>query len=296
MSQHSTCARSLASLGRAGNHALTKIAAARAFALLLPALAGAGATACGSSNAPAAPPPAAMPTYVLVHGAFMGAWAWDDVAAGLRAKGATVVAEDLPAHGADTTPVSGATLDAYVAKVVGAIDLAGSNVVLVGHSMGGVVVTQAAEQRPDKIARLVYVAAYEPANGQSLQSLSMTDSGSHLGAVFTVNPTAGTASVPASALGDVFCGDCSQAALAKIRDHYRDEPLAPLGAAVHTTAANWGRVPKDYVFTTQDHAVSYALQQTMAGAAATRKTVTLTASHSPFLSVPDSVVGALTGP
>jgi pimeloyl-ACP methyl ester carboxylesterase len=98
--------------------------------------------------------------YVLVHGAWMGAWAWDDVAAGLRAANADVAAVELPAHGADTTGLEGATLDAYVAKVRAAVDAAGGPVILVGHSLGGVVVTATAELAAPSIAKLVYLGAY----------------------------------------------------------------------------------------------------------------------------------------
>jgi pimeloyl-ACP methyl ester carboxylesterase len=80
---------------------------------------------------------------VLVHGAFGGAWCWEPVLPGLRAAGHTVEAIDLPGHGEDKTPVAEVTLDAYADRVCGVL-AAGPPAVLVGHSMGGVVVTQAA--------------------------------------------------------------------------------------------------------------------------------------------------------
>jgi len=232
---------------------------------------------------------------VLVHGAFMGAWAWDAVAAKLRADGAKVTAVELPAHGADRAPVSGATLDAYVAKVEGAIDAAGEPVILVGHSMGGVVITQVAEQRPDKIAKLVYVAAILPKDGQSLQDLASKDAGSHLGPALTPNPATGTGSVAVSKLRDIFCADCTDAEEAAIESHYRDEPLAPFVTPVHLTAASYGRVTKFYIYTKQDLAVSYNAQQSMTAGVTFASTATLDTSHSPFLSRPDAFLAALLG-
>ena len=114
-------------------------------------------------------------TYVLVHGAFAGAWTWDRVVPLLEADGSTVLTLDLPSHGDDATPIAEATLDGYTAKVVELIDSADEPVVLVGHSMGGLVVSQAAEARPDKIERLVYLAAFLTEDGASLLTASAGD-------------------------------------------------------------------------------------------------------------------------
>ena len=234
-------------------------------------------------------------TYVLVHGAWMGAWAWDEVATGLRAKGATVVAVELPAHGKDTTPLQGANLDAYVSKVGGAVDAAGKPVVLVGHSMAGMVITQVAELKADKIKALVYLAAYLPKDGQKLLDLAMTDSDSHSGKNAKIDEKNGIADIPKEFLQDDFLADGSPDALARLQANYRPEPLAGFIAPVKTTAANWGRVPKVYVYTKQDHAVSYSLQQKMTAGVSFASTVTLDTSHSPFLSQPAQVVAALAG-
>ncbi|HVE81680.1 MAG TPA: alpha/beta fold hydrolase [Myxococcales bacterium] len=230
---------------------------------------------------------------VLVHGAWQGAWALGPVATQLRYDGTKVSVVELPAHGADQTPVSAATLDAYVNKVGESVDAEGQPVVLVGHSMAGMVISQYAERNPAKVKSLVYLAAYLPADGQSLQDLAYTDGDSHLGPALVVNASEGTGTIPQDKLQDVFCADCSASTLDSLKSNYRDEPLAPIGTPVSLTAAAWGSVPKSYVFTTQDNAVSYALQQRMAGAVTLRGSATLETSHSPFLSAPSKVVDAL---
>lgn len=230
---------------------------------------------------------------VLVHGAWMGAWAWDPVATQLRQQGQKVSVVELPAHGSDQTPVSGATLDAYVDKVGQAVAAEDQPVVLVGHSMAGMVISQYAERAPEKVKLLVYLAAYLPANGQSLQDLAYTDPDSHLGPALVVDGENGTGAIPQDKLQDIFCADCGTAELASIDSHYRDEPLAPIGTPVQLTQAAWGSVPKSYVFTTGDHAVSYNLQQRMAAEVTLAGSATLETSHSPFLSAPSQVKGAL---
>ena len=108
-----------------------------------------------------------MPRILLVHGAFGQAACWDRVIPGLRAAGHSAEAIDLPGAGEDQTPVAEITLDRYARRVCEALS-EGPPAILVGHSMGGMVITQAAARCPDRIERLVYVAAFLPEDGQSL--------------------------------------------------------------------------------------------------------------------------------
>jgi pimeloyl-ACP methyl ester carboxylesterase len=237
----------------------------------------------------------AKKSYVLVHGAWMGAWCWDDVATGLRAGGDTVATVELPAHGADQTPVSDATLDAYVATVAAAIDAAPQPVILVGHSMGGVVVTEVAETDGAKIDRLVYIGAYMPKDGQTLNDLASSDADSHLGPVLQIDQVNGVAHIPSEDLADIFIADGTSSEIASVVSNYRDEPLVPFLTPVHTTAAGWGAVSKAYVYTKEDHAVSLSLQQTMTADVTLAATATLDTSHAPFLSRPEMVISTLQG-
>ncbi|MGI9621327.1 MAG: esterase/lipase family protein [Acidimicrobiales bacterium] len=110
-----------------------------------------------SSRAP--PRAAEVGTFVLVHGAFRGGWSWDRVREPLDSAGHETHAPDLTdAH---------ATLDSYIEELVDLFserDL--GEVVLVGHSQGGVVIRAASQRLSDRIARLVYIDAPVPENGQ----------------------------------------------------------------------------------------------------------------------------------
>ena len=136
-----------------------------------------------------ATPQSDHPVFVLVHGAWHGAWCYAHVATALAARGHLSIARDLPAHGinarfpasyfarpldkdafgAEPSPVANTTLDDYATQVMQAVDdayaLGRGKVVLVGHSMGGLAITAAAERAPDKIAKIVYLAAFMPASG-----------------------------------------------------------------------------------------------------------------------------------
>ncbi len=237
--------------------------------------------------------PLASTSFVLVHGAWMGAWSWDAVATRLRARGATVTTIELPGHGADQTPVPQTSLDAYVAAVTAKVDASAGPVVLVGHSMAGIVISAVAEQRAGKLAGVVYLAAYVPKDQETLQALAGTDAASHVGPALQIDAQHGVAGIAREKLQDIFCADCPADAVALLTARYRDEPLPAFGAPVHVTPDAWGKVPKFYVYTTQDHAVSYDLQQRMTAGIAWAGTATLETSHAPFLSRPDAVVDAL---
>ena len=99
-----------------------------------------------------------MARLVLVHGAYGGAWCWSRVVGPLEAAGHTVETLDLPGAGDDLTPVEGVTLEACAARVGDVLAHSNEPALLVGHSMGGVVITQAASNHPDRIASLAYVA------------------------------------------------------------------------------------------------------------------------------------------
>ncbi len=143
---------------------------------------------------------------MLVHGALLGEFSWTCVERRLVADGNTVITLDLPDHGADQTPVDQITLNSYRDAVVRAIGER-SNVVLVGHSFGGVVVSRVAEAIPARISKLVYLAALIPQNGESANSLSMMDKDSLFGQCAT--PTAGALVFNPNGVGPVFCNDCT---------------------------------------------------------------------------------------
>ena len=116
-----------------------------------------------------------MATYLLIHGAWHGGWCWRKVVDLLGAQGHTVLAPDLPGHGDDNTPTASVTLASYADRVCEVASAQAEPVILAGHSMGGVVITQAAERCPDRVAALVYVCAFLPRNGDSLMTWAAQD-------------------------------------------------------------------------------------------------------------------------
>src|SRR5262245_46240161 len=114
-----------------------------------------------------------MATFVICHGAWSAAWAWKKARPLLRAAGHEVFTPTYTGLGERAHLASRAiTLDTHIADILGVIDCEDLNdIVLVGHSYGGMVATGVADRVPGRIARLVYLDAFVPESGQSLFDL-----------------------------------------------------------------------------------------------------------------------------
>ena len=235
---------------------------------------------------------ASSKTFVIVHGAWQGPWAWQNVKAGLEAKGQKVILVQLAGHEKDQTDPSAITLALYTDQVTTAINGVSGQVVLVGHSLGGMVISSVAEKIPSKIERLIYLAAYVPVSGQTLFDLAKTDGQSLLSPALTF-PTQYTIDVARDQLANVFIQDGTDVEKQQMLANYKVEPAGPFQEPVVLTSAAYGSVAKYYIHTSQDHAISPDLQSRMVAAAGIKSEYNLNTSHSPFLSKPDSVTTLL---
>lgn len=224
-------------------------------------------------------------TIVLVHGAWSDASAWDHIVPQLKSAGFEVIAVNLPGHGKDNTPPAGITLDNYVAVVKKAIGTK-NNVILVGHSMGGAIIGEVAEQIPTQIKKLIYLAAFLPHNGEAMISIAQTDTESHLVKYLQVNKEEGSASVAKDGFIDAFAADAPDAVKEQLLNTLKPEPLAPVVTPVVLSDANYGKVEKVFIYTVNDHAISYAVQQKMVAEANIGRTYALPSSHAAFLAMP----------
>ncbi len=228
--------------------------------------------------------------YVLVHGAWQAPYVWDQVKSKLEQEGNSVTVVELPGHGDDQTIPSTITLNLYTTTVLDALSKINGKVILVGHSLGGMIISSVAEQVPTKIEKLVYLAAYLPSSGQSLLDLAGTDAGSSLGGQdILIKNADGTLDIKHDRITDIFIQDGSVQVQDLVLQNYRPEPAIPFTNQVTLTAANFGAVEKVYIKTLQDHVVSPALQDQMIATAGVKTVYELNTSHSAFLAKPDSV-------
>lgn len=197
-------------------------------------------SSCSKKNNDVKP---AVKNYVLVHGAWQAPYVWDAVKTSLANEGNNVTVVELPGHGSDQTVPSTLTLNSYRDKVTDAISRMDGKVILVGHSLGGMIISAVAEQNPSKIEKLVYIAAYLPSSGQSLLDLANTDAGSALGTPGILAQNAdGTLDVKRDQIASIFIQDGSAQIQNLVLQNYRPEPAIPFTNPVTLTTDNFGSV------------------------------------------------------
>ena len=129
-----------------------------------------------------------MATFLLVHGAWHGAWCWDRLTPLLRERGHKVAAFDLPCHGQDRGGWWRASMGRYVARIRIVAEQLGEPPILVGHSMGGMEITRAAAEAPSLYRALHYLCAFVPLAGDSLIRLARLDEESLVPRHTTIRP------------------------------------------------------------------------------------------------------------
>jgi pimeloyl-ACP methyl ester carboxylesterase len=224
--------------------------------------------------------------FVLVHGAWQGAWNWYKVVTILEAAGHTVTLVELPSHGIDSTPPGSVTLQDYTDKVVQSLDAISEPVVLVAHSMGGIAASTAAEARPAKVQKLVYLAAFLIPNGGTMLDVALSDTEALTLPNFIIDFAGGTVDVNRSALRDIYYNTSPATDVSLARSLFKKQALQPAVTPLQLTQENWGSVRRFYIETLQDHAISLSVQRSMYTQTPVEKVYTLDTDHSPFFSAP----------
>ncbi|WP_328672303.1 alpha/beta fold hydrolase [Streptomyces sp. NBC_00328] len=225
----------------------------------------------------------ARPTIVLEHGAFADAASWDGVVKRLQLAGYPVVAA--------ANPLRGPAYDAaYLRSVVDRID---GPVVLVGHSYGGTVISQAAAGLEDKVKALVYIAAFLPDAGESSLGLTGKFPGSTLGqAIESVNYTLPDGSqgadvyITTDKFHQQFAADVPADKARLMATGQR--PIAAAALEEKSTQAAWKTIPSWSLVTTADLNIPVAAQRFMSHRAHAH-TTEIDASHAVSVSRPGAV-------
>jgi pimeloyl-ACP methyl ester carboxylesterase len=234
-----------------------------------------------------------MATFVLIHGAWHGAWCWDLVAERLRAGGHTVIAPDLPGLGQDRTPLDQVSLASWADVVAGLVRAAREPVVLVGHSRAGVVVSEVAERVPERVRVLVYLTAFLVPDGTSIADVLSTVEPRAITQGAMVHGPNGTSTIAPEKVGPVFYNTTPPPLVERATRLVCAVPMTSFLAPVHTSGDRWGRVRRAYVECLQDNAITIALQRRMHAALPCDPVVALDTDHSPFFSAPDRLADAL---
>jgi pimeloyl-ACP methyl ester carboxylesterase len=234
-----------------------------------------------------------MSTFILVHGSWHGAWCWHKLVPRLQKRGHTVIAPDLPSLGRDRTPVNRVSLATWRRHVCNIVDSAPEPVVLVGHSRGGIVISEVAEHRPERVRTLVYLCAFLLANGECLSDVASSDEASLVPPNVVMSEDKTCSTVRAEALRDAFYGECSEEDVELARLCVQPEATVPLVTPLELSAEKFGRVPRVYIECLRDRAIPIALQRRMQSNWPCQRVHALDTDHSPFLSRPDELADLL---
>jgi pimeloyl-ACP methyl ester carboxylesterase len=224
-------------------------------------------------------------TFGLVHGAYHGGACWDLLVRELQSRGHDAIAMDLPCDDPD------AGIDDYVSAAVGALRDAPPDVVLVGHSMGGLTIPVVGARRP--VGRLVFLAALVVGPGRTLGDVL----GEQPDAINVEMMTAGvdngnaTASMPVEAATRLFYEDCTDEAATWAASLLRPQGWKPSGEP--SPIAAWPDVPCTYIACQDDRTLTIDFQRHLAKIH-DMDLVELPGSHSPFVARPAELAGVLT--
>ena len=177
-----------------------------------------------------------MSTFVLIHGSGNGAWCWDKVVPLLTQAGHEIIAPDLPGHGDDKTPVREVSLQSCVDRVVEILDTQSGPVILLGHSTGGLTITQTAEQRPSMVRALVYLTAFLLRNGE--RCVDINDPESLARGNLVISKDEGNVRGK-----EVFYNDCSEEDIARAQSLLVPAPLQIAFTPVATSEDNLAEYP-----------------------------------------------------
>jgi pimeloyl-ACP methyl ester carboxylesterase len=190
-----------------------------------------------------------MSIFLLVPGAWLGGWCWRFVASDLRAAGHTVIPATLTGLGERAHLLSrDIDLDTHISDIVGLFEYRDlQDVILVGHSYGGTVITEVAERVPDRIRHLVYLDASVPRDGESNDDV--------------VGPTM-AAQLRASAMadGDGWMVPPAPYVIERLSEHplrdwaaarLKPHPLRPFAGRVRLNSPEAAALPRAFVQTTQ---------------------------------------------
>ncbi len=234
-----------------------------------------------------------MKTFILIHGSWHSAWNWHKVIPLLEKQGHTAIAVDLPGMGRDKTPISEVRMKKTVEKICSLIDSIDGQVILLGHSKNGILISQAAEYRPDKIEKLIYLAANLIPNGATQREYSMQDTEGILRPFVTQYPELNAHTLQKEIYKEGLYHDCDDDIIQLANVLLSYETIESAITPLQLSEENYGSVPRYYIECLQDRAITPFLQRKMYTEMPCKKVYRMDTSHSPFFSRPQELVDIL---
>jgi pimeloyl-ACP methyl ester carboxylesterase len=230
-----------------------------------------------------------MSTFALVHGAWLGAWCWERLTPELESLGHRVITMDLPCDDGS------ATFDDYADVVCEALDdIPGTDLIVVGHSLGGLTIARVAARRP--VRHLVYLCAIPPLPGHSLTEQIADDkemlNPDYLKGIGDMDPDGRRPWIDRDLAIRILFGDCDDASATWAFARFRPQGTYGYGLPFSSALPS---VDSTYVLCADDCMVNPSWSRKIAPERLQADVVELPGSHSPFLSRPRELAELLHG-
>ncbi|QEY50978.1 alpha/beta hydrolase [Legionella longbeachae] len=231
-------------------------------------------------------------TFILIHGAWHASWCWKPIAKELIAEGHKVLMPDLPGHGQKKQISSSIGFTDYVNSVIQLVQNQQEQVILVGHSMAGLIISAVAERIPEAIGELVFVAGYVPHDQKSLFSLALESESNNLTPFLIIDELLQEIRLQISAdLINIFFNCCKRADAQKAMSRLQAQPIRPFNEPVQI-GEKYTRTPKRSLVCRYDKALLLSDQLRMSREV-TDNIIYLDADHAVYYSGAKLIVDEL---
>jgi len=229
-----------------------------------------------------------MSHYVLVHGCWQGAWAWEKLIPYLIAKGHTVEAINLPGREPGRTDFSHITYNDYYSCLKNTLLACQEPVYLVAHSMAGILAAPLQEELPHLIKHLYLIAAYVPTNGDSLLDIAQRYTGSLIPTILEHSIERKTWTLNKARVKEVLYSECTPEIQEWAAAKLQPEPVQPSEEPIHCLYQKSLADKRTYILCEKDLDVDPRAQHDMAQSLPC-KLVSIPTGHFPFLSHPEKL-------
>jgi pimeloyl-ACP methyl ester carboxylesterase len=234
-----------------------------------------------------------MASFVLVHGAWQAGWCWQLLVPLLNQKGHQVSTPDLPGHGSNIYPLSEVTYDLYYKSLERELMQHKEPIVLVAHSMAGLMAAQLLDQYPEKISHLYLIAAFVAQDGESLFDIVTQGGESNIPGILIENSENNTQSLDLQKVRQAFYHQCSPEIADWAIANLQPQPIAPFATPIHWKASGTTLTKRTYILCEKDLNVPKQTQLNVIKRYPC-KMKSIHTCHFPFLSAPNELMEIIT--
>jgi pimeloyl-ACP methyl ester carboxylesterase len=234
-----------------------------------------------------------MARFVLVAGAWHGAWCWEYVTPLLEARGHRVQTAELPGMGEDRTPLANLDMMAWAGAVAKVVEAFPERPILVGHSRGGAVISQTAELIPDRVRLNVYLSGLLLGDGECGADItSMVPEGTLRPREFILTADGHAFTIDRDSIAEGY-QHSENALIDRVFARLTPEPCFGLLSSLSLSDGRYGRVPRAYVECLDDLSIPIGLQRAMQLRQSCAHVRSIDTDHCPTYSAPELLAETL---